>query len=595
MAGQGDPLRADLDSPRRRHRRKNGLDHRVVQPGEPAGNLGSLELRLAGRLLVHRGQHRFDLCGQLVEHRLVDPDRAGGRNGDFGQLAPIDQRPAYRLHVVDAGGSGQVGRVPFPPAPEVDRRRSPPERIVRPEIGQPGQRPVVAAAELGGVGVEHVPSADGEHRRFAADHHRLCPAGHGRPVEEQLPRCPIARLELVPIQQHHRGHQFGGAEVDPYAGAVFQSARGRRQQVQPHRQPPAGNQVTRAAQLVPAIQLLVMDAGQVDCRPLSAVDLFHGAAVVLQPPDADRDSSRFEGQFVAQPGPAAGHAAGHNRAVSGEGERAVDGHPERAAFPAATLGAGGLAGGFNQGGPQRVKPQPGDGTRADQGRPGKKRPGDQLANLLFHQLQPLRIDQVALGQRDHARGELQQPEDFQVFPGLRLDRVVGGHDQQGEVDPGGPGQHVPHEAFVAGHVDDPQPVVVQQQLGEAQLDGDSAAFLLRQAIGVDPGQGLHQCGLAVVDVPGGPQYQIDGHTLILGRRVRLDEPWLKRPPAERPRRVGPAQDTRIPKARTTHKPASRGIFVPRKNRFATPCGRGRLKHGQIRARKIDASQHACLW
>ncbi len=38
---------------------------------------------------------------------------------------------------------------------------------------------------------------------------------------------------------------------------------------------------------------------------------------------------------------------------------------------------------------------------------------------------------------------------------------------------------------------------------EAQLDGDAALFLLLQAVRVRPGEGLHQRGLAVVDVAGG--------------------------------------------------------------------------------------------
>ena len=66
------------------------------------------------------------------------------------------------------------------------------------------------------------------------------------------------------------------------------------------------------------------------------------------------------------------------------------------------------------------------------------------------------------------------------------------------------GQHVLHEALVAGHVHDldREPVGLLEE-GEAEVDRDAARLLLRQAIGVDAGEGLDQRGLAVVDVAGG--------------------------------------------------------------------------------------------
>ena len=44
----------------------------------------------------------------------------------------------------------------------------------------------------------------------------------------------------------------------------------------------------------------------------------------------------------------------------------------------------------------------------------------------------------------------------------------------------------------------------QLQVGEADVDGDAAAFLFFQAVGIDAREGLHQGGFAVVDVAGGP-------------------------------------------------------------------------------------------
>jgi hypothetical protein len=62
------------------------------------------------------------------------------------------------------------------------------------------------------------------------------------------------------------------------------------------------------------------------------MDFLDRPLVVLQAPDADSDSSRLDGQLVPEAGAAAGDAAGDDRPVAGDGERAVDGHPEGADF-----------------------------------------------------------------------------------------------------------------------------------------------------------------------------------------------------------------------------------------------------------------------
>src|SRR5437762_1908605 len=47
----------------------------------------------------------------------------------------------------------------------------------------------------------------------------------------------------------------------------------------------------------------------------------------------------------------------------------------------------------------------------------------------------------------------------------------------------------------------------QRQRREPQVDRDAATLLLLPAVGVDPGEGFHQGGLAVVDVPRGADYE----------------------------------------------------------------------------------------
>ena len=62
---------------------------------------------------------------------------------------------------------------------------------------------------------------------------------------------------------------------------------------------------------------------------------------------------------------------------------------------------------------------------------------------------------------------------------------------------------------MTGHIDDPHFDPSRQvQVGEAELDGDAARLLFRQAVRVDAGQRLHERSFAVVDVAGGAEYQV---------------------------------------------------------------------------------------
>ncbi len=91
-----------------------------------------------------------------------------------------------------------------------------------------------------------------------------------------------------------------------------------------------------------------------------------------------------------------------------------------------------------------------------------------------------------------------------MFERLRLDAVIGGHDQQGEIDAARPGQHGVHEALMARDIDDTQDFAAfDRQIGEAQIDGNAPRLLLLQPVAVDPGQRLDQRCLAMIDMAGG--------------------------------------------------------------------------------------------
>ncbi len=104
----------------------------------------------------------------------------------------------------------------------------------------------------------------------------------------------------------------------------------------------------------------------------------------------------------------------------------------------------------------------------------------------------------------------QQVENGQVLSGLGHDAFIGGDNQQGQVNAAHSGQHVLDEALVSGHIHNAHFLAAGQfQPGEAEVDGHAPFLFLAQAVGVNAGQGLHQGGLAVVNMSGGTQDKHD--------------------------------------------------------------------------------------
>jgi len=191
--------------------------------------------------------------------------------------------------------------------------------------------------------------------------------------------------------------------------------------------------------------------------------------------------------------------AGDHGAEARAGEHAVHG---QMGPPAIGVRPCGVQGGV-QGGAQLVEAHTGPGGAGDELRPLQAGAGKGGAYVFTHQLQPLVVDEVALGERDDAAGDAEQVQDVEVLVRLRHHSFVGGHDEQGHVDAPRAGQHVADEALVPGHVHHGGLAPGgQAQPGKAQLDGHATPLLLGQAIGVDAGQGVDECALAVVDVPG---------------------------------------------------------------------------------------------
>ena len=158
------------------------------------------------------------------------------------------------------------------------------------------------------------------------------------------------------------------------------------------------------------------------------------------------------------------------------------------------------------------------------GRRRQRGAGEPLAHVGLGERERLVVDEVALREGDHAPGDAEHVEDLQVLLGLRLPALVGRDHEQDEPHRPDAGEHVPDEAFVAGHVDEPDLAAARERHpGVAQIDREAAALLLRPPVGVDAGEPRDQRRLAVVDVAGGGDDTELGRTrsvLVRGRRPR---------------------------------------------------------------------------
>ena len=91
-----------------------------------------------------------------------------------------------------------------------------------------------------------------------------------------------------------------------------------------------------------------------------------------------------------------------------------------------------------------------------------------------------------------------------MFTRLRHNAVITGHHQQGMVNTSDPRQHVGKKLFVSGDVNKAQHAAIGlRPVGITQIDGHTALFLFRQAIGIHARDGLQQGGFSVVNMTGG--------------------------------------------------------------------------------------------
>ena len=376
-------------------------------------------------------------------------------------------------------------------------------------VGNRAVRPAVAA----GPCVDDLAAAEGHHRRILPDDEAIAGQRERRLLEVHLGECGRAGLEHIPSEQHDVAHDFRRADMETHPLAADDRRRRRRQELELDVERRRGFEDARRDQDHTALDLVELDALQVQRRPLAGSRLVHAAAVHL---DAAHPCAPLRGQhldLVVFPDSSGDQRPRHDRAEAFHREAAVD----REAEDLRRVARRDLAGQAAQLRLQWLDAFAGEGADAEEWRVLQERALQVLPDLHFGE-----IDDVALGRvdfRQHRQAALhaQQRADVEMFAGLRHHRFVRGDDQHDGVDAADARQHVLDEPLVARHVDEAdRRLVVQAEAGKADVDGDAAFLFFLQAVGVDAGQRLHQRRFAMVDVSGGADHDVS-HSPHSGR------------------------------------------------------------------------------
>src|SRR4029450_12376630 len=106
--------------------------------------------------------------------------------------------------------------------------------------------------------------------------------------------------------------------------------------------------------------------------------------------------------------------------------------------------------------------------------------GHELPCLDDGLLETIVRDRVRLSRRYHPAVDAEESENLQMLMGLRPRSFASLDHEQKQVDPARSGDHVAHEALMAGNVDQRQPsTVLELERGVTKIDREAAPSLLR--------------------------------------------------------------------------------------------------------------------
>ena len=253
------------------------------------------------------------------------------------------------------------------------------------------------------------------------------------------------------------------------------------------------------------------DIDKVHGGALAGAGFVCGLAIDLQATHAKAAAGGIKLHFLLARQSAGHEGSGHDGAEAFHRKCAVD----RESKPP----GGVLLAHFPRGGGERgakfVDTRAGGGADGDFRCVREEGTGEKFIHFKPHQFEQIGIGKVGLRERDNAGLHSQHTADFEVLARLGLDGFIRRDHEQHHIDACGTRQHIANEALVAGHVDEAETGVLRKlKVSETEVDGDAAALLFREAVGVDSGEGADESGLAVVDVTGGT-YDNVSHVRVL--------------------------------------------------------------------------------
>jgi hypothetical protein len=340
-------------------------------------------------------------------------------------------------------------------------------------------------------------AADRAVQALIADHQPVAVLDRERIGQLELHQRLLAGLDAAALQQGEPGGAVAGGVVDVHRRPVAQRAREVLEQ--PNSRDHGGvARLGRGRQPAAARQYGGVRAGEVDRRPIAGAGVGRRLVLHMQTthPQGGTTGKGIDG-LLQRDGPAE-HGAGGYQSGALQKEGAVDGQSERPVVSVAVR----LRRVSEQVVAERVDPCAVDGRGLEHARPGQEAACQQSIGFGPGLRHPIRRNAITFGEGHSALGHADEAQNLQVLPALRHRPVVDGNGQQGVLVRGHPRHHVVDETVMARHVDEPERTAALLQIGEAEIDGQTAPPLLRQAVGGDAGERLDQGGLAVVHMAG---------------------------------------------------------------------------------------------
>ena len=329
-----------------------------------------------------------------------------------------------------------------------------------------------------------------------------------RPAGNELNQSGLARQQCRPVEHRRERIQARRADMErchrPMLEWLALAARNMEADIDPIR----GHIQDRVQQPLSTLDRLFLESRprQVDCASFSSAGARHGPAVHMKAADPSFDPGRRNCEGVARRNRAGHHGSGHDPAHPVHSEASVNRHPEKSSVRPWQYNLR-IA---DKPCLEFVDTGPGPSGNREQVSSRKSTGGQKFTYLFNHCSDPTRRYQIDLADGHDPAADAQEVKYHEMLMRLRHRPIIGGDDQERVVEPGRAGDHIVDKTFVSGYIHETDRLAgLGAQMGKAEIDRDAPPLLLRQPVGIDPGEGAHQRGLPMIDVSGSP----DDHRL----------------------------------------------------------------------------------